>query len=269
MSKTAIISDPHANLEGLKAVLAEVAEAEIDSLVCGGDIVGYGAQPRECLELLREIGGQAVLGNHDHYAKIINEKGKGELPDGWEHNPVWAGVARAVDELNDEQMAWLGDRPWVLHLEGGALLAHASLHEPDNWRYLSSEKSALPTLEILREQGIGVGFFGHTHRINVFSHPSGEQAKRIDENHYRIPDGANCAITVGSVGQPREQEDWRATWAIWDSEEHTVEFRRTSYDCQSAAKSILDAGLPALSALRLLPPQQRSQTAENLGIDRR
>lgn len=262
MSKIAIIADIHANLPALKAVLREVAEAGAGRVVCGGDIVGYGAQPRECVELLRRIGCRSVLGNHEALALAAARGDRRVLgAREWRENPVLAGIAHAVRELTAEQLGWLGSFEWLLPLPG-ALLAHAALHEPDEWNYLHDRRAAMPTLHLLRECGVGVGFFGHTHRQDVFPDRGAPALpERLDATRVHLPEGACCAVVVGSVGQPRCLHDRRAAWAVWDPEERVVEFRRTVYPTGEAARAILAAGLPEISAVRLLDCAQNTVNA--------
>ncbi|MCB1093768.1 MAG: hypothetical protein KDL87_19665, partial [Verrucomicrobiae bacterium] len=103
-------------------------------------------------------------------------------------------------------------------------------------------------------------FFGHTHQQDLFFDDDAEGVPEwIDANRVFIPENAVCAMTVGSVGQPRDGGDYRASWAIWDPEERVVEQRRTAYPAILAAQSILQAGLPIESALRLLSLDQRRE----------
>ena len=214
----------------LEAVLQDTWACEADSLVCLGDIVGYGAQPRECTELFRRLNCACLLGNHDFYT--ISDTYDEVLDDPRsEHNPVWAGIRHARDELSDEDLAWLDKLPTLSTIEGG-IIAHAALHDFDEWPYLRTAEEARPTLKLLSGR---VGFFGHTHRQNIF----------------KLPVDTSFAITVGSVGQPRDSGP-DATWTLWDSEARTVSFRQVAYDFTSAAHTILEAGLPSGSALRLL-----------------
>jgi len=259
MPQYALLSDLHANLHALEAVLDEVATTDAKAIVFGGDLVGYGAFPKECVDLACALGGHAVMGNHDHYVTNLNKVGNSELPDGWEENPVWAGIEIAVRQLSDDQLEWLGKLPWTHHLEG-ALLAHASLHDVNDWPYLRNGEEAIPTIDILRERLPHLGFFGHTHRLKIFPDLGSDlTVGHIEEDSFHIPEGLACAVTMGSVGQPREVDDHRATWILWDSDQRLVHFRRTEYDCSAAAKAILKAKLPFHSAMRLVSEEQATR----------
>jgi diadenosine tetraphosphatase ApaH/serine/threonine PP2A family protein phosphatase len=252
MPKIAILSDVHANAPALEAVLLEVAKIKVKQLVWGGDVVGYGASSNACVSRVREMGGNCVMGNHDHYTNQVRLD-RGILPANrdWRKNPVWAGVEEAARTLSDDNAAWLRALPRRLEIPGG-VVAHAALHQPDEWPYLRSLIDALPTLAILRESAFGIGFFGHTHRQEIFFDPAEPVTpERINQTRVHLPEGVVCAVLVGSVGQPRDG-DMRAGWTLWDSDTRVVEFRRTAYPALKAAQDIVAADLPVESALRLL-----------------
>jgi diadenosine tetraphosphatase ApaH/serine/threonine PP2A family protein phosphatase len=252
MPKIAILSDVHANAPALEAVLREVAKIKVKQLVWGGDVVGYGASSNACVSRVREMGGNCVMGNHDQYTNQVRLD-RGILPANrdWRKNPVWAGVEEAARTLSDDNAAWLRALPRRLEIPGG-VVAHAALHQPDEWPYLRSLIDALPTLAILRESAFGIGFFGHTHRQEIFFDPAEPVTpERINQTRVHLPEGVVCAVLVGSVGQPRDG-DLRAGWTLWDSDTRVVEFRRTAYPALKAAQDIVAADLPVESALRLL-----------------
>lgn len=256
LQRIAILSDVHANLPALEAVLAEVArEEDVGGIVWLGDVVGYGAQPRECVALARARGGPWVMGNHDQYtaelAREERDRWAGERSD----NPVWAGVLHAVRELGGDDVAWLAGLPLVVRIEG-AVAAHAALHDPGQWPYLLDSGRAARTWAAMRVLGQSVGFFGHTHRQRWFADPAAKgRPEERGGGCLWVPPDAVCAVVVGSVGQPRDG-DGRASWALWDPLERVVEFRRTKYPALAAARAIVAAGLPLHSALRLLDERQ-------------
>lgn len=253
MPRIAILSDIHANLPALTAVLEDVRKHGITEIYFAGDTVGYAAKPDECVSLVRHHGGRSVLGNHDYYtnAVIANEE---NIPSGsaWMRNPVWAGVVHAARSLSEENARWLAGLPGYLTIPGG-VISHAALHFTDQWPYLHTHGDAAPTLEVLEAEGYGIGFFGHTHQQTFFTHRSrsGVIAKRESFSKIHLPEGSVCAVLVGSVGQPRD-DDPRAAWVIWDTDGRTVEFMRTEYPTLETARQILQARLPESSAFRLL-----------------
>jgi predicted phosphodiesterase len=251
MPSIALLSDIHSNIHALRAVLRDVAACLIQEIVFCGDLVGYGPHSAECVKLVRESGGRAILGNHDYYTLVARER-PGFLPSDRESrtNPVLAGIRHALKSLDDDALDWLGTLPMALKLPG-ALVTHASLHDCQNWPYLRDAASALPTLELLSHSEVDVGFFGHTHRQEWFALPGTPAPEALSGKAFRIPEGGVCAVLVGSVGQPRTS-DTRAAWTVWDSDAHTFDFRRTEYPSALAAADIREAGLPESSARRLV-----------------
>lgn len=266
MPKIAILSDIHANEPALKAVLRDVAKAKVSRVVCGGDTVGYGASSNACVSRVRALGAASVMGNHDFYTNHLR-RDRAALPASrdWRKNPVWAGVEDAARTLNDDNAAWLGDLPRELEIPGG-VLAHAALHHPEEWPYLRSLSDALPTLDRLRAAARGIGFFGHTHRQEVFFDPAEPVTpERINPTRVHLPEGVVCAVMVGSVGQPRDG-DLRAAWVLWDSDSRVLEFRHTAYPALTAAREIIAADLPVESALRLLDGEAARDFRRMLGV---
>ncbi len=256
MAGIAILTDIHGNLPAFEAVLKEVEASGAEQIAFGGDIVGYGASPAECVALVRKLGGNCVLGNHDAMTKDVCDRGLDGVPETWKYNPAWSGIIHAVKQLQEEDLEWLWGLPWFMRMQGG-VIAHASLSDPNSWQYLTNQESAVPTLKVLREKKElgGIGFFGHTHQFAVFSDKEPGHAdapEQLDENRYHFPENCVSAITIGSVGQPRDPDDNRACWAVWEPEERVVTFKRTSYPARIAALQIVEAGLPPENGIRLL-----------------
>lgn len=227
MTKIAILSDIHANLPALEAVLHEVEQLGVDRVIFLGDIVGYGSSPSECVNLVRKLGGECVMGNHDHAIKRIRIRGRSGMSPGWEQSAYFSGLIHTAESLNGEQASWLANPPYILKIPG-AIVAHANLHEPESFDPINDEASAAPTLVKLKNSSSKVGFFGHTHLQQVFIDPSGG-VQSLDTNRFHIPADIPCAVMVGSVGQPLHETDRRAAWVMWDPVELIVEFRKTDY----------------------------------------
>jgi diadenosine tetraphosphatase ApaH/serine/threonine PP2A family protein phosphatase len=242
----ALIADIHANLHALEAVLRDTETAGAERIVCLGDIVGYGAQPLECTEIIRRLGCSCVGGNHEEYTtSFLYESRLGGR--GAASNPVAAGINHARAQLSGEDLSWLGKLPGHIDMDGW-IIAHASLHDTGKWPYLQTDSDAEPTLGILDGR---VGFFGHTHRQKIFRLPAAAPPEEIAPGVFQLPEHTAFAVTVGSVGQPRDPGP-EAAWTMWDPEARTVTFRRVPYDHAAAAAAITAAGLPAGSAQRLL-----------------
>jgi predicted phosphodiesterase len=254
MPPIAILTDIHANLPALTAVLREVEECGVERIVFLGDIVGYGASPAECVEVVRSLRGHCVMGNHDVEIRNVRKRG------GTFHDPDWkqcgylAGLAHAAKCLDAGQAEWLARLPYRKQIDG-AWIAHGSLDEPQAFSYIKDAASAEPTLAILRKEKIKIGFFGHTHLADIFTDDP-DALEWLNETMVRIPPNLACAVTVGAVGQPRHPSDRRAAWVLWDPAEGIVEFRKTEYNRLQAAQDIAQAGLPLESAMRLLSDEE-------------
>jgi len=233
----AIISDIHANLEAFDAVLSDARDNKCTDFVCLGDIVGYNANPHECVARLREIGCPAVKGNHDEQASLVeSSRDFNEMAE--------AAIQWTRDHLTDEDKQWLRD----LKMEravGDFTIVHATLDMPERWDYVFNNLAAAASFT---RQQTAVCFFGHTHVPMAFVRNQGVQRQQFDK--LRIEPGKKYFINVGSVGQPRDG-DWHTAYCIYDTESNTVEQRRLKYDLEVAQQKIIDAGLPRLLAERL------------------
>lgn len=240
--KYAIVSDIHANMPALERVLEECDRLGISHFLVTGDIVGYGAQPNECCELIRQLECTIIRGNHDEAAV---KPGKEE----WFTPAARACILWTREELTDENKEFLLQlRP--THQMAGAHLCHGSLPEPD--LYTTSPQEAMRTFELMEEP---LCFLGHTHYAEWYTYRPGN---RLPSQHPR-PEGGECRLVAdrqyvlnpGAVGQPRDGNS-QASFAVWDTEEAIVTILRLSYDISLAQQRIIDAGLPTNMADRLL-----------------
>jgi|TARA_B110000263_G_scaffold244421_1_gene252434 predicted phosphodiesterase len=233
--KTALISDIHGNFEALQTVLADVREQQIPRIFCLGDIVGYGPNPRECLDEVMRSCDITILGNHDE-ATLFD-------PDGF--NPVaLQAVYWTRDQLEksagnskqaDKRFEFLGELP-KQHSEGNLLFVHGSAREPTNEYVFPEDVYKRPKLEAIFSRVTQYCFQGHTHIPGVFTHDF--DFITPDECDYEIQLGSEKAlINVGSVGQPRD-EDPRSCYTIFDSETNQLQFRRLSYAYDETARKI-------------------------------
>lgn len=211
----------------------------MDGFVCLGDVVGYGADPRRCLEAVRRLDAAVVAGNHEHGCV-------GLLDLDW-FNPVARAAAEwTASQLSDEEQSYLRGLPLTLQLHG-ATLVHASPHDPAAWEYLITARDGFEALERFPGR---LCFVGHSHRPGVWSQGAGgyrflpgPQAVSLDRDHRFI-------VNVGSVGQPRDR-DPRAAYAVWDTEAFSVTVHRVPYDLAAAQAKIYRAGLPRILGERL------------------
>lgn len=233
----AIFSDIHANWEALEAVLQHAEDHAVTSYVCLGDVVGYNANPHECVARIQEMECPIVKGNHDEQASLTeSSRDFNELA---EHAIEWTRA-----NLTSEDKDWLRD----LRLERQVrdfTIVHATLDTPAQWGYVFNNLDAAASFTY---QHTAVCFFGHTHVPMAFIRDDG--VRRITFEQIQIDTGRKYFINAGSTGQPRDG-DWRAAYCIYDTERNMVELHRVKYDLDTAQKKIVKAGLPRLLADRL------------------
>jgi predicted phosphodiesterase len=235
----AIISDIHGNLEALQAVLADIAQQGIEDIYCLGDIIGYGPNPRECIDLVQRCR-VVLLGNHDQGALFDPE---GFNPPA-ERAIFWtrAQLENGDSNLERREARWnfLAERPRT-HRENSLLFVHGSARNPLN-EYVFPEdvynQRKMDRIYALVERYC---FQGHTHVPGVFTESLPEdlyQFRSPDELGYTYRlNGKKTLVNVGSVGQPRDG-DWRACYVLLDGD--TLTFRRLEYEIDTTVKKIYD-----------------------------
>lgn len=234
----AILSDIHANLEALRAVLADAAD-RADGVLCLGDVVGYGADPAACVEIVGERVDMLVAGNHDHALA-------GLIEPSWFNTYARAALEWTAGRVDDDHRAWLGGRPLLAEV-GDATLVHASPRNPEEWDYLRSGEDGWEVFEAFSTR---LCFVGHSHRPAVWSLGSSGPEFEPAATSASLESGRRYIINVGSVGQPRDH-DPRAAYAVWDVEARRVDIRRVEYDIDAVRRKIHAAGLPRFLADRL------------------
>lgn len=233
----AVISDIHGNLEALGAVLRDVPEG-VEEVYCLGDVVGYGADPDGCCDVVREAGMPLISGNHD---RAVTDLGT-DLE--W-FNPVAAAAVRWTREhLSAKNADFLRTRPTTMR-RGDVLFVHGSVRDPDE--YVFTESAARENLEILRSDypDVRVCFFGHTHVKTIVPAPNGSSA---GGNVFDLGAGGPYMINPGSVGQPRDGDTF-ASYVLVEGAE--IAYRFVEYDVRRAQAKIRAAGLPDMLADRL------------------
>jgi predicted phosphodiesterase len=237
MLRFAILSDIHANLEAFDAVLDDAAEQRCSHYVCLGDIVGYNADPHECVERVRAMDCPVVKGNHDEQATMVeSSRDFNELAE--------SAIRWTRDHVTEEDKTWLRDLRLQRQVRDFTIV-HATLDTPAQWAYVFNNLDAAASFTY---QHTPVCFFGHTHVPMAFIRDEGVRRVKIDQLH--IETSKKYFINAGSVGQPRDA-DWRAAYCVYDIENNVVELRRVRYELAAAQKKILNAGLPPLLAERL------------------
>ena len=228
--KRAIISDIHSNLEAFTAVVEDVKTLDVDQVVCLGDVVGYGPNPRECVDLAMECD-VVILGNHDQGA-LFDPEG---FNSGAERAIFWTRSQLENDSGPRAEARWefLGERPRQFR-DGEFLFVHGSARNPLN-EYVFPEDVYNPRkMERIFQLIDKYCFQGHTHVPGVFTESLTFAPPAEVDHRFRLGD-SKAMINVGSVGQPRDG-DWRACYVFVD--DHEVNFRRVEYDVDSTVKKI-------------------------------
>lgn len=235
-----LISDIHANLEALEAVLAVLDREQIDYLACLGDVVGYGAQPDECCNLVRARADVTVLGNHD--AAVC-----GRMDYTYYRLAAREALDRHARALSPENLEWLRSLPYA-HRLGDVTFCHGSPVALEEFEYVF----LLDQVRDLRDRYDAltpVTFIGHSHLCKCFSFDR-EHVEEVLNTRFRLDPARRYIITAGSVGQPRDYDN-RACCAVYDTETRWFEYYRVPYDIEAAARKIVEADLDAAFGKRL------------------
>jgi diadenosine tetraphosphatase ApaH/serine/threonine PP2A family protein phosphatase len=237
--KYAILGDIHSNLEALDAVLEDAVGQGVSDYACTGDLVGYNADPRACLQRIKSLKCNIVQGNHDYYA-ASNEAMELFTP------MAQKSIRWTRKQLSPFERKFLRHLPLILDIENFTIV-HSSLSNPHRWNYIFKSKAADANF---RNQFSPVCFFGHTHVPLAFIKEGTDPIEKGFYETIHVRPGKQYLVNVGSVGQPRDRNP-KAAYVIYDLEEQTITLRRVEYDIESTQKKIRAAGLPFRNALRL------------------
>ncbi len=230
------------------AVIGDVQQQQCSDIVCLGDIVGYNAYPAECLDYIRSLNCPVVKGNHDE--EVLRETHLNM-------NPIAAQAMQWTRaQLSEDQLTWLIKLPYKSFVRSSFSIVHASSDQPQKWHYILNANDAVANFS---KQFSPICFHGHTHVPKIFYHDQSgthddtetlSQLKELGEVSFSPVQGIKYFINVGSVGQPRDG-DPRACYAIYDTDQNIITFRRVSYDVEAAQNALIAFGLPAYLADRL------------------
>ncbi len=232
-----LLSDIHGNLEALRTVLDVLRKEDVDNYICLGDIVGYGANPRECLKLIQDLNPVCIAGNHD-YAAV-------HLTDINYFNPhAKEAVLWTQNQLQDKDKKFLTGLKLVHHFPAFTIV-HATLKVPEEWNHILTTYTARQNFQLLTTSLL---FVGHSHKPIIFE---GDTAYRYYfRETVKLEEERKYIINIGSAGQPRDG-DPRAAFALYDTETNIVQIKRVEYDVTMAMRKIVEAGLPDALAWRL------------------
>ena len=239
----AVLSDVHSNQPALETAFTAIDEAGVEEIWCLGDVVGYGAQPDACADLIQERCDVCLVGNHD--LAVL-----GGLDVSSFSETAAAAVEWTRDNSSPATLEFLRSLEPAGAREGIGLF-HASPRDPI-WEYVLSIEQAEAGLDAQEQR---IGLIGHSHISLFFTRADG--AKAGEAQGAQAGEGARLSLesgkwllNPGSIGQPRDG-DPRAAWMELDTEALTVQFHRVAYDVATAAETILAAGLPSQLADRL------------------
>lgn len=243
--RTAIIADVHGNSVALDAVLRECKESGVDSYIFVGDAVGYGPDPKGCVQRLAELpNAQYVRGNHDHAI------GSGVLRDGM-NSLARSCTNWTYEQLSDQERQWLVSLP--VDAQGSNWLAvHGAPRDPRRFLAYVYELTYEENLVHLSEQNIRLCFCGHTHVQFIHARTAGGECQKLGApKQLTLDDSQIFLVNPGSIGQPRDK-DTRAAYALWDRTKNSISLHRVSYQVSAVVEKIRKLGLPGRLGDRLL-----------------
>jgi diadenosine tetraphosphatase ApaH/serine/threonine PP2A family protein phosphatase len=229
-----IFSDVHANLEALLAVVEALRRERVDVHYCLGDVVGYGASPNECADIIRRIAKVTILGNHD--AAVAGRM---------DYSYYYPAARHALDlhaaMLSPENLEWLRQLPYIHNIDGTQVhLCHGSPVRLEEFEYIFAQEQARDCLPYYDELG-HITMIGHSHLCKVFELTPTE-VNELPPRKFTLRPDRKYIVSVGSTGQPRDY-DPRASYVVYDTEACEFDFRRVAYDVDGAAQKIFEARL--------------------------
>lgn len=265
MTHYAIFSDIHSNFEALEAALNFLKGLNIDKHIFCGDIVGYGANPNDCVRAVRDLEAICVMGNHDYVVVHNDSKEYKRSNDLAQEAFDWTRKA-----LTSENRQFLNSLPYIYQI-GNILISHGSPLNPKEFDYINDKafyyepKDVDKHYNFMVMNGLNFIFYGHSHKpimhllyenddvkeeVIIQEPQIVDLTKGITKNR-RSTTFSKGIINVGSIGQPRDK-DPRASVVVYDDKKNTIGLYRIMYDIQTAIDKIIRAGLPRLLAEKLI-----------------
>ncbi len=233
-----ILGDIHGNLEALETVVSGLQKEGVDHFISVGDIVGYGANPRECIQIVQDLNATVVAGNHD-WAAI------GKLDATFFNVYAKQAVDWTSSVLSKADTDWLKALPLIQVVDNEITVGHATIADPDQFNYIQTYYDAARSINEMKTH---VAVLGHSHVPLAFL--MNESLRLSVSTKIDLSKTKKALINVGSIGQPRD-ENAKAAYGLYDSETQTYRLKRARYDIRTTCKKIIDAGLPQILAERL------------------
>ncbi len=241
MTKMAILSDIHGNLNALEEVLKDIDALGVGKIFSLGDNIGYGPEPEAVIQRLQARGIPSVLGNHELAVTDASELD-------WFNPVARESLLKTVEMLSEASIERIHQFPYC-RVEDDLRFVHG--FPPDSpviYQFQASDDDLVKTFSELQEQ---IFFTGHTHYPEIIEYNAGVIEKyKFSRQTLHLKTDTRYNINAGSVGQPRDGNN-NAKYVLFDAAARTVELRYIPYDIESTVQKILDAGLPEAHALRL------------------
>ncbi|MBQ4635025.1 MAG: metallophosphoesterase family protein [Akkermansia sp.] len=234
--RIAVLSDIHANIEALEAVLADARAHSAEHYLCLGDTIGFNGDPAACADKAMQLFSASVRGNHE---QALLQRGLFGVP------LYTAMMDRTAAMLSAEHLAYIRALPLRAEWQG-ITLVHASPLQEATWQRVGNIPAARKAFEAFAGQ---LCFFGHTHRATIFKEAEGSVSiipavyNSTNTCQLELEPGSRYLINPGSVGQPRDF-NWKAAYALLDTDTASLTLRRVEYDVNAAAAKIHHTGLP-------------------------
>ncbi|MHB8420573.1 MAG: metallophosphoesterase family protein [Myxococcales bacterium] len=230
--RIAILSDVHSNIEALGSIRETLEGERIDRFVCLGDVVGYGASPNECCDIIKDLCEVTLLGNHD--AAVAARMDYSFYYEAARHALDWSAT-----RLTTENMAWLKGLPYTYQI-GDVGFSHGSPIDPEAYEYIFALEQAQDLMPYTRDLP-DITFIGHSHLCKAFAIGASDVADVVAPK-FTLRRGYKYIVSVGSVGQPRDYDN-RSCCVVFDTETRLVQYVRVEYDIEASAQKIFDADL--------------------------
>ncbi len=237
--KYAIYSDVHSNVEAFQAVLNDIGRQKVDQKLFLGDIVGYGPNPNECIDILKQNADVMLAGNHDWAAVGLTDTSY--------FNPyATASMEWTAEQLTKENKEFL-KKLKPTGIIDNLQLVHSTPYEPEAWHYIMNMRDAQANY---KELTTDICFIGHSHQPLIIEMVDEINVMPIRDLYATLENNRNYIINVGSVGQPRDSNS-DACYVLYDSKAKTIEYRRIEYDVKKVQKKMEAAKLPEYLVNRL------------------